>query len=891
MEAKYKTLLATVLLLISATLLLWWLLHDDKALAPATSATSAAMPQAVAKLGEPVLAVEAKPEAAIALDPVAAPARNLATIATHSTATLQGRCVDATGTPLAGCKASLYGGSGDEQRMADWLQDHPEKPEWQNPPPLLTGSDGRFVFTFRPPPPYQFTLQVTRDGHALMTANWPRFAPGSATDVGDIVMPEGVQVRGRVVDTRGEPQAKVNLSFGRADARNRSQGEVAPQWGTQVISDANGGFRTSQWLLPGNYRISTMDREQVSPSHLDLSTERPMEEVTVVVVAAMDTVTIRGRIVDDSGAPVVHARIRAEDKGGTLGNTYSNRQGDFELRRKSESTSKTAMLTVESAAGHEVDERPREVPWGSTDVEIRVARAASLTLRITDQQHLPVTQYTVRLLPRNRSGSDSRDSRARAQGQHADGVVVLPNVTSGEWLLVVDFPTAKDLQSLFVPFQQQAGSQRFDLVAKPTVARPARVVGTDNAPIAGVLVQLCDSFELPFDDRRVVMRRKEWVHGADKSALVLFEGTTTADGRIELRGPADRTLAVCLPGPGHLPLRQDDVRLDRSDELVIRVSRGARLVGKVVPPAAVAELKKLASLQPEDSFSRANRPRLGLVNAQHQRFPRDYWTAQNLTSLEIADDGAFDAVGLEPGDWQIVINAMRTSPGGGGHGMMLGAGDVILTDGVTTLRDLDLSYLLPGTLEGLVLHNGHPLANNTVILVGLIYTQSTTTDDQGRFHIQLPSGEYQLRYTGKPGSDAWMDLSSPTPAVVLRDQSNRQTFAITSSTLKIKVLDANGQPVAGVSLQGVVGDEAVAFLPPTDEDGVTSREVPTNTLTLQILPKELASPAAQQKLRKEARVRGEENPLASRWIRLQTVELRAGQQTDVEVRLPATAGY
>ena len=81
-----------------------------------------------------------------------------------------------------------------------------------------------------------------------------------------------------------------------------------------------------------------------------------------------------------------------------------------------------------------------------------------------------------------------------------------------------------------------------------------------------------------------------------------------------------------------------------------------------------------------------------------------------------------------------------------------------------------------------------------------------------------------------------------------------------------------------------------AYLPPTDDAGVAETELTSEPVALRILPKALTSQEAQQKLWKEASARGDQDPLAPHWIKLQTVVL-AGQTSDVEVHLPADSGY
>lgn len=897
MEAKSRNLFAVAVLLLGATAFLWSLSGRGNNIAPAPAAeappTVADAPPAVAS--EAAMAKVAAPaaEAPAVATPAAELQRTEAPAAAKTTAILRGRCVDAAGAPLADCKLRLHAWECNSERMDAWLRDHADKPDWKDPDAVTTGSDGRFSFTFWPPPPYQFALDVTRDGCGQMGGRWSKLTAGSDTDVGDVAMVAGVRVTGRVVDGEGVPQAKEYVTLQRRDSGSSDDEKVGPRWGDQVVSKPDGTFLSHGWLPPGEYELSTQQLLLQSPKTLTLTAERPTEELTVVVAKPPAQTTIRGRVLDETGAPARGVTIedRADD-GGWGGDALSGRDGAFELRQQPTSKSKTAKLSLVADA-YDIDEKAsREVPWGTTDVEFRVVRAAALTLRVTDERQAPVETYTVRLVPQKRSRWSSNDSRARAQGKHEDGTVVVTGLNRGDWLVLVDFPSASGLDSLFVPFQQDGGPKRLDLRAVPSARRTLRVVAADDAPVAGTNVQLCDPLGSPLDDNRMVMRRDHWLmNSGGNHALVLFEGTTDSDGRLELRGPGDRELAVCVPGPGHVPLRQASIRLDAKDEIVVRVSRGARFVGKIVPPEALAELKRLAGAEPNGPFPESYRPKLTFVNAQGQRFPKDHVTASNLASLRIADDGSFDAAGLPPGFWKVEVKGMVITRGGSGHSKAFPAGEVNLTDGATTTQDLDLGYVLPGTIDGLVLLNGEPFANGNVALHREGNDDSATTDGEGRFLKSLFAGDYVLQVAKNLPSHGWVNVPCPTPVRVVRGQTTTQTFTVTSATLQVTVLDAVGKPVPKVSLQALGSEKNGNHLQPTDDAGTTGTELAPGTVTLRVLPKALTGPEAQQKLWREAQARGDSDPFGPHWITLQTMVLAAGQTSAVEVRLPAAAGY
>ncbi|MFN9949058.1 MAG: hypothetical protein ACK56S_19640 [Planctomycetota bacterium] len=888
-----RSLVVAVLLAV-AVVVAWTLLGPRDSVPPPSDALRAQPATAAPALpSEEPLAVPAAPApvASASADAASPEAERVAapTVSTKQ-ATLRGRCVDPSGAPLAGCTVGLSGWEANSLRMDEWMRDHAEAPAWQAPPAVTTDGDGRFAFTFWPPPPFQFALSVRRDGRGGMSGRWRTLAEGSTTDVGDVVMAPGILVTGRVVDASGAPMAKAYVTLARRFDQANEFDRVGPNWGTQVVSGPDGTFTARDCLPAGEYEVGTKHLLLQSPKQVTLAADRPMESLTVVVAQPRAVATIRGRLLDETGAPVHDVLV--EDRIGST-RTYSNEDGTFELRQRDEprGRSKIAVLTV-VADDFEVDEASarREVPWGSVDVELRAVRAPALTLRVTDAAAAPVEAFAVYLVPRDRGHWSSSQLRARAQGRHEDGTVVVPGLNRGDWLLMVDFPASTGFESLHVPFRQDGGPRRMDLRALPAARRTVRVIATDDAPVAGAVVQLCDPFGAPLDEQRMLLRREQWVMNSHAAcALVLSEGTTGADGRVELRGPGDRDLALYAPGPGHVPLRQSGIRLDADGELVVRVSRGARLVGKIVPPEAVAALRRLANGVASDAFPVGYRPRLSLSTEQWRRFPLNQGGTDELAALRIADDGAFDATGLPPGQWQVEVTGWIRS-GNTANIRLFRSAKVQLADDVTTTQDLDLSFVLPGALEGLVFLNGQPFASGVVHLMGAGEQTNAKTDAEGRFRADLLAGEYRVHAYKETPSGEWVSLPCPTVVHVVRGQTTTQTFAIASAALRITVLGATGKPVEGVAVF-LRGSGDGTRLTPTDAAGVTVTEVVPDTRTLRVLPKALAEPHAQQALWREANARGDRDPLAAHWLTLRKIEAVAGPPIAVELQLPAAAGY
>jgi protocatechuate 3,4-dioxygenase beta subunit len=890
MAAKRRIL--AILAAAALGIALWFLAppHGDGP-APATvepaAAETAVAPAAAA---HPAPSANAPTTAPVVAEGAHGPQRTEVRTDGRRRATLRGRCVDGQGTPLADCRVRLHGWQANRARMDAWLKDHADQPQWQDPPAVATGADGVFAFDFWPPPPFQFTVDVARDGCGGMSGRWSTLAEGSTTDVGDVALLPGVRVAGRVLDESGRPQGKERITLQRrADADARTKG-LAPTWGTQVVSAPDGTFAVREWLAPGDYDLSAQDAELQSPKTVALAADRPELALDVVVRKLPPAATIAGRVLDEAGAPAADVAIEDRTADGWT-TTTSARDGTFLLHKRPPFADQFARLAVVAAEYEAADDAPREVAWGAQEVEVRVRRTPALTLRVTDDAGAPVAAYLVRMIPQNRNRQSSADATARATGRHADGTVVIPGLTRGGWLLLVEFPADSGFATLIVPFTHEVGPRRLDLRAERTRRRRLRALDADDRPVAGSKVQLCELFGQPLTDDRQALPHEQWLWNAGgNNPLVLQEGVTDADGRLELQGPGGRDLGLCVLGPGHVPLRLSPVRLDAEDELVVRASRGARLVGRIVPAEALAELKRLARAGEDGAFPAGRQPTLSFHDDRRQVFPKGHIDPTASTGLRIADDGTFDVAGVPPGAWRVRVKAWITNEQVASS-QGFDADRVELVDGGTTRAELDLSAVLPGSLQGQALCNGQPLANGTFVLQGASRGITVSTDAAGRFTASVFPGEYRALLNRQRGPDGWSRIAHAAPIRIDRGQTTSAAIVFDSGTLRVTVRDAAGKTVAGIRIFVGGGNRSWTSLPPTDASGVAESELTAEPVTLRMLPKALASPEAQQKLRAEAAATGNQDPLAPHWIALQTVALVAGGSAAVEVQLPASAGY
>jgi len=770
-------------------------------------------------------------------------------------ARLFGRCVDENGAPLAGCTVALSGWTRGRSAEAEWLRDHAALPKPIDLPRVVTEADGRFAFSFVPPPPFQFALECTRDDMGTVDGRLRSIAHGAVMDVGDVRMQRGAPVHGRVVDQRSQPLVDAQVMFERVRSQPgfaATRGTFSPRSHEVAFTRADGSFRTQQPLLPGRYRISAAQTFDVSPNEIEVAASSN-DPITIVVRLPERTVGIRGVVTDETGLPVAGARIDANgDDGRSVAAASSAGDGSFELQQPKLAPNEIALVV--DATGFEVAKSDAKVAWGAAGVTLRVRRCAALTVRAIDRDGQPVSRYQVRAIPFDPAAWSPLAADVRKRGSFEGGVAVVDGVRIGPHLLVVEFGTETGFARVLREFVMAPGAV-VEVVASPPVARTVRVVDASGAPVSNAAVRLCDAGTRDFGNAKQVFAWDMWIGNAQSlRALLVDEANTDAEGRAVVRGEPSASYWLDLPGPGHVARRVPSVRVDDVAEFVVEVLRGGALRGRLGSAEAVARAFALAG----PDANPALRPSIRLVRRG----------AEDVRSVSVAADGMFEASMLAAGEHELFLRTFVID-GAAPRACECRVGEARIADGATVEAQFAIDEALPVTMDALVLHNGAPLASTALVLSSRHASAMVTTEERGALRVALAPGDYVAhRIDG-----AWLASSSRVAVGGGAVGGAVKTFVFATGEVALRVMRSDGSPAIGVRLRI---EPSGVLLPPADAEGRVAFVAAAGSSRAIALPRSFVGEASAQ-------------TFAQHGIEVAAFDVVQGSVAKFEIKLPASS--
>ncbi|HLQ39034.1 MAG TPA: sigma factor-like helix-turn-helix DNA-binding protein, partial [Planctomycetota bacterium] len=743
-------------------------------------------------------------------------AANVTAVPADPRTVVRGRCVDEYGKPLPRCAVELrgrkvldHGGPDFRHEYGQWLQAHPGK-SWRDIA-AATDGEGNFEVAFDwIPLGYELMLRRDTLDHIVRIGG---LEPGKTRDLGDVVLQVTCALHGRVVDTNGVP---VSSPLVRIQEWPKDRSHVVEQNGS--ASQGPDGTFTKR-VVAGDFEVYVQTRDVVRGDKLSVPARTEQVDVEIVVRAVTAADTITGTVADESGQPIEGARATlilsmAAGQGAT-----TDSAGRFTLCRPGNKTPDQVMLFARKSGWVTKEPDWVNTRWGEHDLRFVLAREPQTDLElhvVCAADGKPVTDYQVRVYP----GIDRNDEWTMGPflgGRHDDGVSRLPDLPARTESILVE-PDRWNLWTALVPLSRHAGNQRLEVRLPAAAERLLRVQRSDGEPAAGIAVEQIDPGKAELTLAATAWPMETW-RGDWPALLLLRRSNTDARGELRLRGPSDRAIALRLPGPGHAPLLVTDVAVSVAEPLVITLSRGARLEGRLGPLAVARELRVACGLPAEGPA-----PPHGVPNCQAglrlRRGDGDKAVfvppgAEQPTMVD--GDGSFVFDGVPPGTWQVTLvrwEADQICYGGFAAQFIEPVATVDLRSGETTTVTIDLPDWLLADLDGQVMTNDLPMANQRIGLsikggadglgpAHLNMQHTLRTDAEGRFHVRIRQGITRVilqEPVRVPGFMLWDTLFTRDEVFAPAGESTTHVFHLDTGKVRLRVLDDTGKPVSDVGL-------------------------------------------------------------------------------------------
>ena len=541
---------------------------------------------------------------------------------------------------------------------------------------------------------------------------------GADVDLGSIVIDVAAGLRGRVVDQRGAPVAGAAVTLNSASffglAEDVDSNEAS-------LTDAQGRFELT--------RQSSGERALVIDSvrhrrFVVAQTLRSGQYIDLGDLRLEGGRRLSGVVVDDSGKPVVGARVTPRET-----TSLSGQASTYFAKRRS----------VVAAAGgaFEIDGLPEEVRLmasakGYASVEHDVADdASSVTLVLAPKG--AVSGGVVAMGARGSEAVAAARVLALMEGGawqvheascDEDGRFEFASLPAGRYRFAADKPGQGfgEVTGVDIPARGRTGIE-IRMTLGPTLS--VDVVDANGKPVEGAEVKAWHVPNPPVNSLPVERTAKTNATGRADFKGMWLQATRV---QVEHRGYVDANLEIA-------PLARDQVH-----QVVLR--RGGRIVGRVVDERG----------EP-----------VGLVNVHaKQRTPGADEDSMTVSfgfddSAKSAADGSFDIGPLAPGTYN--VGALRPRMRKGSNFSFELPQKTSDSDVAVTVQEGQDSKVVvtlprPGSIGGMVRYRGLPLAGARVFArpngtaedeIKLLGIDETVTDDQGKYSFEgLASATWTL---------------------------------------------------------------------------------------------------------------------------------------------------
>ena len=668
--------------------------------------------------------------------------------------TALGRVLDGEGRGVAGAAAVLFPSRRSERQ--DLLIDDVHLAHSRD--------DGRFVQTQVLPGPYD--LGVTAPGFAPARIHGLDVEDGSEPfDLGTVVLEPEAVLTGRVTDPEEQPLPGVEVSF------LSMVYEIGPQDDQLSTMKVTRTDREGRFTLQGLGRGQTVDlkfKRRGFESRSVFAVEAPnLEPLTVVLEP---TLSLGGRVVDEEGKPVAHARVKVDGavvpgKAGSarfgpdpgLGSHTADAQGRFSvmvpgpgrytLSARAEGFLRSAKESVEVRGDNSVDRRT-----------LVLGRGARLEGRVLAPDGRPLQNARLAVIEPAPAPGETR-IEATSGGNGGYRLAGLPRGRATVEILHPNHP--RGVRDVTI----DADLVDLDLTLEEGVEVSGRVTDGGRTPVAGARLRLSGSGQ----------GRKNATSSADGS----FRFSGVPVGRHQLaaakEGHAETSLEVWVEATGVV-----------DGPLEVELGRGGAVRGRL--------LGLDPELWPQVRIA-AQHPGRGTISA-------------------VADPGGeYRLTPLGTGEWTVAATLR-------GDASRRVARRVRIDEGAAE-PILDLDFAAGVALSGEVTIDGRPVAGALVSLAGggdgtPAEHRGVRTGPEGGFVVQdLDPGVYTLGVTD-------LESGRSSRRAVELDTDQWLAIELEATRLRGRVVDARGRGIAEARVEADATDALAAGLRPrarTDGNG------------------------------------------------------------------------
>lgn len=611
---------------------------------------------------------------------------------------VQGRIVDSESRPIADAVVDLR----PALRPGSELPDLRTEPDLSRDDSARGVSDGQGRFQVAACPAEEFDVRVTRPGFAPAYRRGIRAAGGQGPiELEALVLEPGARLAGRVVDAQSRPVPDAEIFVlsstpGGLEIEGPLKGRKP-----DTLTDQEGRFEIPSLAQRVPYHLVARAAGYLPAvlSGIRPPTDRPLS------IRLQRGETLRGRVVDEEGAPVQGARVdltwrdvlsedpqrRPVGKPVTR-NAVTDGEGQFEILGSPKGVV-TLDVTAQGFAFLGGVEVPVPAPDPSRKLELVLSRGSTLSGRVTTTAGEPVAQARIA-------------SESAAGWSDAEGFYRVEGMSEGRQPIQVFHPDYRRSRSLAVI---EPGENRLDLVLAAGMEVAGRVVDSSGKPVARAEVKLTSQ------------ERERQQYQAFSGEDGHFSLRSVAAGEYRLQAEAGES-GQAEPA-GTIRVAQEPVT---GLEVVLRT--GAALSGRVL------------GLSPEELSS------LG-VEARKD--------GGKTLPGRVNGEGYYEIRGLDVGDWLVRATLWEGQ-------RQAQARVPVEADDRELTRDLEFDRR--AILTGRVLFNDEPLAEAVLAVRGerRLHKRSITTGYDGSFRLDDLEPDLYWLGVSHPGKllshNQWLEL-------------------------------------------------------------------------------------------------------------------------------------